>query len=152
MEDKIKRIKKRIQGEANEMIDIASRFAALNSYTQRKCDRKEAEWCAKWIYEIMDILDYTLRSQEYNFDVFKELYGVDVYDLRIWRDCDYRMGEIDAMLDVFNRAVATYGEVKLSVGKLIGKPYSQNYNREADRVHNQQIVNDYMAYIEEEKK
>lgn len=152
MKDKIKRIEKRIQGEANVMIDIASRFAAINSYIQRKCDRKDAEWCAKWIYEIMDILDNMLRSQEYNLDIFKELYGVDVDDLRFWRECDYRMGEINEMLDVFDRAVATYGEVKLSVGKLIGKPFSQYYNREADRVHNQQIVNDYIAYIEEEKK
>lgn len=153
MEDKIKWINERIQGKANGMLDIASRFAAINSYIQRKCDRKEAEWCAKWIYEIMDILDYTLRSQEDNLAIFKELYGVDVQDLRFWRECDYRMGEINEMLEVFDRAVATYGEVKLSVGELIGKPFSQDYDREADRVHNQQKVNEYIAYlIEEEKK
>ena len=143
MEKKIKRVENRVKHQANEIVDIASRFSALNSYIKRKMQPKEAEWCAKWIYEIMDMLDYVLQSQECGCEIFKELYGVDTLDLRFWCDCDYRMGEIKEIMEDFERAVATYGEVKLSVGQTIGKPYCIEYDREADRAHNLQIVKEY---------
>ena len=143
MKEKIKRVDERVTHRANEKVDMASRFAALNSYIQRKMQPNEAEWCAKWIYEIMDTLDYVLRCQENECEIFREIYGVDIFDLRFWCDCDYRMGEIKEIMEAFDRAVATYGEVKLSVGQLIEKPYSIKYEREADRAHNMQIVKEY---------
>lgn len=140
MNEKIKRIRQRVFHRARKIEFYAARFAALNSYIARKAEPKEAEWCAKWIYEIMDNLDYTLREQEYDVEIFKEIYGEETLDLCFWGGGDYRMGEIKDIMQEFDRAVATFGEVKLSIKP---KGYDILFDTDADRSHNIELIKRY---------
>lgn len=118
--------RERIYHSTKECELIASRFAALISHVERKMPKKDAEWCKKWILDLMEAVDHLLESQHHDNDLFEYIYGIDRYELR-FAGLEPEMHEIEEMLKPYWRAVQTFGEVKLSI-----RPDDVIYDHDAD--------------------
>lgn len=102
----------RVERNAAEVNKLSCCFSALISFMLRKMSEKDALWAMKWIYEILEIIDYEYRNKETEMAIFEELYGVNWEDL--WMNGDDVGVKLARELErPYTRAINTLGEVKL---------------------------------------
>lgn len=119
---------KRVGYLSEEMLSVASRFISISSFCSRKLKERDSIYVNKWIYEIMDTLDYAYRAQMGELMAFEEIYGTKYDYLK-----DIRLDNIKEILEDFERAVATFGEMKLSIRPEKAFP---GYSRKEEIKHN----------------
>lgn len=119
---------KRLGYLADEMLNVASRLVSISSYCSRKMDGKSAEYVNLWVYEVMDTLDYMYRSQISEIEAFQQIYNAE-YDY----EKDICLDGIKDLCREFERAISTYGEMKLSIRPAKGLP---SYDRTEEIEHN----------------
>ena len=64
------RLAKKVDIVADEMLSVASRLISISSYCNRKMDKEESSYVKRWIYEVMDILDYSYRGMMSEISAF----------------------------------------------------------------------------------
>ena len=128
------RLAKKVGIIADEMLSVASRLISISSYCNRKMDKEESSYVKRWIYEVMDILDYSYRGMISEISAFEEVYK-EPYDF----EKDLELGNIKDVLYDFERVIATYGEMKLSIRPNYTCPA---LTREEEVEHNLKHLND----------